>query len=708
MKVKNIYLGILISILFILSFAWAVVPTNVANTKHNLSVSGTGAITATSEAEVCVFCHIPHNASPAVPLWNQTVSTAAYNMYNSEYLNRAGYTVPSSLGAYPNTGYRSRLCLSCHDGTVAIGQVYILRGNRLTSPISMSGVTADNKMPASASNLGTNLTDDHPVAIIYDTSKNITFPGSGNTRNMELNSTLPPINPKPYENVKLFSPSPGYVECESCHDPHITYQKFLVIWNTNLATTISDLCDKCHTKTNWSGSIHKTSGSTYSDSAVQSAYGANTVSGLGCTNCHRPHSGQGSPYWYLLRQVEESTCFLGASSLSTGAPCHGTGASSGGKDIQTAISRTYRHPTTDNTYQGKHTDLDVLSSSYLDWSSKRHAECVDCHNPHQAQSGTHNETPDATNTWYPASPTNNVSNVLKGVTGTEPTTEPDWSSPTTFNTLNVAAKEYQICFKCHSYYGLQGGSYTTSYGDSATITDQAKEYSTGNKSVHPVRVGLNSQTGSYSPTALTAAQMKSPWDTNLGNNTMYCSDCHGTDDEPGGDPKGPHGSTKKYMLKGSGKYWPYNSSGTLWTTCDYVYLTNNFSNDLFCKNCHLLDHLTDINYAHYNGFHLGGNCTVPFVIDGTIYYGIPCVTCHLVVPHGGKRSRLIAYGFESTDPDVTPYIINTNTALLRGFKKDVNGTYSHKQAFCYSTAAACTQGNSTHQNGPFVPYTYDP
>ncbi|MCK5138615.1 MAG: hypothetical protein KAQ85_02130, partial [Thermodesulfovibrionia bacterium] len=98
------------SILTASLLSWA----GVANTKHNLSVSGPGNVKATAETEICVFCHIPHNANPAVPLWNHGVSNAAYSMYNSLYLQRANYTIPSALGQYPNTGYRSRLCLSCH------------------------------------------------------------------------------------------------------------------------------------------------------------------------------------------------------------------------------------------------------------------------------------------------------------------------------------------------------------------------------------------------------------------------------------------------------------------------------------------------------------------------------------------------------------------------------------------------------------------
>jgi predicted CXXCH cytochrome family protein len=517
--------------------------SGIRATNHNLSVSGPGTIKATSETEVCVFCHIPHNANPAVPLWNHSVSGAAYTMYNSEYLQRANYDIPSTLGTYPSTGYRSRLCLSCHDGTVAIGNVYILRGELMTSPINMQGVTANGTLPTtSTAYIGTDLTNDHPVAIKYDTTKTITF-GVG-SRNMEL-ASAPPINPKPYQNIKLFNPSPGYVECPSCHDPHIENEKFLVIWNTNLGTTIADMCTTCHDKINWSTSDHSTSSASYTDTDVQTNYGVNTISALECTNCHQAHGGQGSPYWYILHQIEETTCFRGAASASTGAPCHGTGAAPGGKVIETLFSRSYKHPVT--TISGEHTGLDVLDPSYIDWATDKHAECVDCHNPHQAKS-----TPvrvDATS-WYPSTVNSNsnlVSNSgpLTGVTGVEPSTEPSsWSPPTSYTTYNEATKEYQICFKCHSYYALQDADGVTAYttASGAIITDQAMEFNMNNKSVHPVRVGLNSQTGSYAPKALESAQLKSPWNVNVGTQTMYCSDCHGADSENSTDPKGPHGS----------------------------------------------------------------------------------------------------------------------------------------------------------------------
>lgn len=43
----------------------------IANSMHNLSVSGPGTVKASSESQICIFCHVGHNGSPASPLWNR-------------------------------------------------------------------------------------------------------------------------------------------------------------------------------------------------------------------------------------------------------------------------------------------------------------------------------------------------------------------------------------------------------------------------------------------------------------------------------------------------------------------------------------------------------------------------------------------------------------------------------------------------------------
>jgi len=251
----------------------------------------------------------------------------------------------------------------------------------------------------------------------------------------------------------------------------------------------------------------------------------------------------------------------------------------------------------------------------------------------------------------------------------------------------MAQKEYQICFKCHSYYGLgtQATPVSAITGPSGTlITDQAWEFNPNNLAAHPVAVTLNNQTGSTSPAPLRSAQLKSPWTTGCtntigsyndfcGDNTMYCSDCHGADDEAT-SAKGPHGSSRLYMLKGTGQYWPANASSTLWQW-DII------SDDLFCRNCHPLTGDSDSFNEH-----------------GRAQHEKPCIWCHVAVPHGSQRSRLIGY---SSEP--SPY--NYSSSLVyNGFKKAASFV-DYIDDNCYSTHADCTSRH-TDQSGSIG--AYDP
>ena len=123
----------------------------LATSKHNLSASGPGTVKAAGEAQVCIFCHAPHNSSPTAPLWNRRTPGGSYVPYSSSTAKaNAGQPTGASL-----------LCLSCHDGTIALGDVL----NRASTITMAGGVTT---MPAgSASNLGTDLSGDHPVSIPY-------------------------------------------------------------------------------------------------------------------------------------------------------------------------------------------------------------------------------------------------------------------------------------------------------------------------------------------------------------------------------------------------------------------------------------------------------------------------------------------------------------------------------------------------------------
>ncbi len=658
----------------------------IEQTLHNLSITGPGNIKATTETEICVFCHIPHHEREGTPLWNRKMPTTVYNLYDSEFIGRINYPTPmqpSEVEGQP--GIVSRQCLSCHDGTVAIGAVYIVRGTELgNSVIQMQNVNPDGTLPSTLRTfIGSDLSVHHPVAVEYNPNIQKTF-GDGTVKTVELR------DPHPLPPIKLYNyGGKSYVECTSCHDPHKQNKQFLRVDVGNLAQDFKQTCISCHDKPGWTGSAHDTQTLTYTDPDITAKYGEGspvTVADLGCGNCHTPHHSQGKP---LLRKVEENTCFTGASSSSNTAPCHGSG---GAKDIETLLppDRPFGHPV--KTISGIHTILDVLygyTSTEVDpagsfsvkFSDSKHAECMDCHNPHKASPGNH-ATPSDASGWYPQTPSNAVSNVLQGVYGVEPVWPSRWTQPTTYNTTAEAQKEYQICMKCHSRWGLgdsPNGDCTTSFtSDQSNIvlTDQSCEFNPYNRSAHPVVMttnemgalsGWNQANGRYAA-PLTAAQLLPPWNANVGNQTMYCTDCHGADAEDGVDPRGPHGSTHKFMLKGPNTNWPTKPDGTLYTTGD---VKNGTTQGLFCTNCH------DLTQAD-----------VHMLWRPRPMRSIACVKCHVAVPHGSPVSRLIGY---ETMPEPYNYNYNGNLQLrMRGFKW--NTTMSNRDAY----APSCGGGRMCH------------
>lgn len=627
----------------------------ILQSKHNLSISGPGTIKASSEQEVCKFCHLPHRNVKVIPLWDHNLSSVTYSQYTSSTLS------VSYKSQYPNLS--SKLCLSCHDGTIAVGSmstgnIAVSGAGRLDPDQSLSATISSNIGGSS----GGNLTDDHPISI-----------------------GLPHFSASQYNCNGCHYPRPGNkvpMECVRCHDPHneskdVVTKKFLKKSNSTSA-----LCLDCHKKTYWvtNPSIHQSS--TKSLPVGWSHNGYTTVATTGCESCHKPHSAN-SPA-RLLKENEQVVC----------EACH-KGTTNGGiteKNVSSLSGgpfiKLYRHPIYSVDNKHRPVNASPITSSPTEGSadlsgSNRHAECDDCHNPHAAKSGLH------------TTKTNATSNVISGVWGLEPTAVTKWMQPTSFTRIDPATKEYQICLKCHSYYGLGTTTtgVTTIIGPSGSnITDQAMEYNVNNTSVHPVKVGSNSQTGSYAPKALVSNQMTSTWNS-VGTQTMFCSDCHGNDDSSPTAAQGPHGSNAKFLLKGTRRYWPYSASGKLWTLGDTRNNTNNWQNDLFCANCHPMfgagNHFNDVHNEqdHYS---------LNYTIDGNSYQGIPCVSCHLVIPHGGKRSRLIAYGYGSTSPDVSPYIINQNTALLKGFKKGTAPIDGYQKTNCYSSFPQCHPHSSNN------------
>jgi len=349
----------------------------IADTKHNLTRSGPGTIKARPQIKsgICIFCHTPHltrgNQTPQHFGWNRADSTATYTTYESSTMYA---TVGQPTGA-------SKLCLSCHDGTIALGAILSQK-----NVIPFQGDWED-----SPANLGTDLSNDHPISFTYDTTL------AGDNSELVDPSTLT-------GDIRLDAAE--QLQCTSCHDPHDDSNgMFLVV-----ADPVRELCTACHQRRGWNASSHAVSDALWNGSGTDpwphTNDEATTVADNVCQNCHQPHNA-GKPEGLLSYQLEEANCLK----------CHNGNVAS--SDIESEIEKPYAHRVQD------YTGLHDAGEGPRDVGSTPHVECVDCHNPHQVTNAV--SAPD-----LPGS--------LKGVDGiTANGMERDEANYT-----------YEICYKCHA------------------------------------------------------------------------------------------------------------------------------------------------------------------------------------------------------------------------------------------------------------------
>mgnify|MGYP001554469675 CR=1 FL=1 len=187
-----------------------------------------GTITGTSHdfsgetwtTEICQACHAPHNNKDTSGLndllWNHEITAASYTLYT-------GLDLQGTIGQPDGI---SKLCLSCHDGTVAVDSF----GTHTATAGAITG----------AANFGTDLSNDHPISITYDTADlelNPTTTTVDYAESTATNETIAEI---------LEGGATGTVECSSCHDVHNSKSdgnNLLLVTNTNSA-----LCLTCHAK----------------------------------------------------------------------------------------------------------------------------------------------------------------------------------------------------------------------------------------------------------------------------------------------------------------------------------------------------------------------------------------------------------------------------------------------------------------------------
>jgi predicted CXXCH cytochrome family protein len=590
------------------SIAVAQISTDVLGA-HDMSFS-MGAPISGNLGSPCMYCHAPHSSlsgesgTQPMPLWSQTLSSVqSYQVYSSS-------TMVNVDNPSPPLGSNSTLCLSCHDGTVALGT--LTPYGQVTMTSSLSGTPAD---------LGTNLQTTHPFSFITPLQ-----PAPDLWPSLSAN---PPSTQDQTGAVQLIN---GNVECGSCHNPHVqnidSSGDFLVIDNSESA-----LCLACHntvpsgggmgmsvtaqvtskaSKTSrnmlalWKTSIHATGTNRIASQVSPNAPSLTektrqqrvslgpyaTLKANGCLSCHKTHSSATS---LLLRGQGDQTCIN----------CHngGTSVSPPAPNIYAEMaSPKIGHASIASTGKNAHSahESDLLNNN-------RHAACADCHNPHAT------ERVGLSFTVPPA-----VRPSQKGVAGISVTDGRSVVFP--------AANQYENCLRCH---GTSTGKNDrpTVFGylprrlaAAADPLNVIPQFGPSSISSHPV---IHERSSSFPQPSLRSNMLHLDGSTqgrSMGVRIL-CTDCHNSDDNRefgGSGANGPHGSKYPHILERR-----YDMS--LASTPGQPIMNLNFPPDLsatgnyaLCAKCHDLTQIMRNTSFNQHARHIndGFSCSVCHTAHG--------------------------------------------------------------------------------------------
>lgn len=199
----------IVPVLFFAATNFVLAQTGITGSAHDFSGQGWGT------TEICQPCHAPHNTATITdaPLWNHQTTVTVFTPYSSSTLHTTTITQPDAS---------SKLCLSCHDGTVALE--------------NFGGTTTGTHFIGGDGNVGTSLANDHPISFTYNTALATADGGLWDpaTRTTGLGSSI--------SNDLLIG---GKLQCASCHDVHRAYANSHLL---KIGNNASALCLTCHKK----------------------------------------------------------------------------------------------------------------------------------------------------------------------------------------------------------------------------------------------------------------------------------------------------------------------------------------------------------------------------------------------------------------------------------------------------------------------------
>jgi predicted CXXCH cytochrome family protein len=463
---------------------------------HNLGPGSSSPVTG-ARSDACSYCHAPHSGLNR-GLWNQTLTTQTYSTYTSD--------TEANRGKQPTLGAGSNQCLSCHDGTVAVGATVAY--GQVTMRGSMNGADV----------FGSSMQPSHPFSLMLPLKDNVHLAASlvGSGRTLD-----------PTGAVRLIG---GNVECSSCHNPHVqtkdlVSRNFLVKDSSN-----GQLCLACHDPTrtmagqvnplaDWPTSAHALSSDKISPTAGLGSYP--TVAGDACISCHTPHNANGASR--LLRGQNEQDCIA----------CH-NGSNISPMASYANVFPEYATPKVGHPFPTSTNPHDAAESTLL--NNNRHATCVDCHAAHGTEPVGQ----------FPPPPLIRISQ--KDIAGI--------SASDGVSVLKPAINQYENCLRCHGagagkqvqpiygYFAVRA----VSAGDPLNLIPQFAVTATSSHPVtHPRSSPLPQPSLLSNMLNLDGATPGRAMGTQV-----LCTDCHSSDDDRefgGAGPNGPHGSRWTHILE---------------------------------------------------------------------------------------------------------------------------------------------------------------
>jgi hypothetical protein len=159
---------------------------------------------------VCAFCHTPHNAEPVSgPIWNRQVLVGPSGADPYKWAAPANMNISMPAAAMDPLIGPSRLCLACHDGTIAID--------------AHSGALISGRATVK------DLTITHPIGFSYDDAMSARGLGELVDKNQFLPTGITTSNTAGVYNqvarngsrrIKDVLFQGAIVTCSSCHDIH--------------------------------------------------------------------------------------------------------------------------------------------------------------------------------------------------------------------------------------------------------------------------------------------------------------------------------------------------------------------------------------------------------------------------------------------------------------------------------------------------------